>query len=162
MYNLVYKIYECYKTQNNLPLKKNIIVKPINATNATNTKNATNATNTKNATNAINSKNATNETNTKNATNETNTKNAINHYNDKIKKYAIESLKKSIKKIEDNCMDPDYKIKIFVANAFNDDYYNCNCNCNCNRKKIFKIIAGTTTIYFSLYLVYSFMKRYRT
>jgi len=135
MYNLVYKIYECYKTQNNLPLKKNIIVKPINATN---------------------------ETNTKNATNETNTKNAINHYNDKIKKYAIESLKKSIKKIEDNCMDPDYKIKIFVANAFNDDYYNCNCNCNCNRKKIFKIIAGTTTIYFSLYLVYSFMKRYRT
>lgn len=146
MYNLVYKIYECYKTQNNLPLKKNIIVKPINATNETNTKNPTNETNTKNATNE------TNETNT------INSKNAINYYNDKIKKYAIESLKKSIKKIEDNCMDPDYKIKIFVANAFNDDYYNCNCN----RKKIFKIIAGTTTIYFSLYLVYSFMKRYRT
>jgi len=112
MYDIVYKIYKCYKTQNNLP-SKNIIVKPINA------------------------------------------KNETNHYNDKIKKYANKSLKKSIKKIEDECREPDYKIKTLAVKIFNDDY---DSNC----KKIFKIIAGTTTISFSLYLVYSFMKRYRT
>jgi hypothetical protein len=145
MYNLVYKIYECYKTQNNLPLKKN-------------TKNTQNTQNTKNTKNTQNTQNTQNIKNTQNEINSINIKNVLNHDNHdnhKITKYATESLKKSIKKIEDECREPDYKSKILTANAFNDDY-------DSNRKKIFKIIAGTTTISFSLYLVYSFMKRYRT
>jgi arginine/lysine/ornithine decarboxylase len=71
--------------------------------------------------------------------------------NKKLKEYANESLKKSIQKIEDLHKDPNYKNKLIVAKTFAK-----------NNSNIFKLFAGATTISFSLYLVYSFMKRCRT
>jgi len=82
-----------------------------------------------------------------------NKKNIPSLFNDKLKEYINESLKKSIKKIEDQHKDPNYKNKIIVAKAFNSKTNNIN---------VFKLFAGATTISLSLYLVYSFMKRYRT
>ena len=81
--------------------------------------------------------------------------------NSKLKNYASESLKKSIKKIEDQYKDPNYKFKLIAAKAFNDDKSNNKKN-NKNNNNTIEIIIGATTISFSLYLVYSFMKRYRT
>jgi len=75
-----------------------------------------------------------------------------------MNKYLSESLKKSIKKIEDRHKNPDHKIKLIVAKAFNE--HNDNKNDNNNIAAI-KILVGATTISFSLYLVYSFMKSYR-
>lgn len=71
--------------------------------------------------------------------------------NKKLKEYANESLKKSIQKIEDSHKDPNYKNNLIVAKAFAK-----------NNSNTFKLFAGVTTISFSLYLVYSFMKRSRT
>jgi hypothetical protein len=74
-------------------------------------------------------------------------------FNSECKKYADEALKKSIQKIDDQYKYPNNKIKLIAANAFAN-------NKNCNRT--IELIFGATTISFSLYLVYSFMKRYRT
>jgi hypothetical protein len=89
-----------------------------------------------------------------------NNPNAPSLCNDKLKEYVNESLKKSIQKIEDTHKDPDYKTKLIVAKAFNDNKNNNNNNNN--NIATFKLFAGATTISLSLYLVYSFMKRYRT
>jgi hypothetical protein len=79
-------------------------------------------------------------------------------FKSQMNKYLSESLKKSIKKIEDRHKNPDHKIKLIVAKAFNE--HNDNKNDNNNIAAI-KILVGATTISFSLYLVYSFMKSYR-
>ena len=76
--------------------------------------------------------------------------------NKKLKEYANESLKKSIQKIEELHKEPNYKNNLIVARAINEN------NKNKNNSNIFKLFAGVTTISFSLYLVYSFMKRCRT
>jgi len=77
----------------------------------------------------------------------------VSLFNRKLNQYANESIKKSIKKMEDLHKDPNYKNKLIVAKAFND---------KTNNNYVFKLFAGATTISLSLYLVYSFMKRYRT
>jgi len=87
-------------------------------------------------------------------------------FKSQMNKYLSESLKKSIKKIEDRHKNPDHKIKLIVAKAFNEHNDNKNDNENDNEndnKNIaaIKILVGATTISFSLYLVYSFMKSYR-
>ena len=76
-------------------------------------------------------------------------------FNNKIKEYANELLKKSIQKIDDQYKDPNYKLKLIVAKALNE---NKNKN-KSNISNALKLFAGATTISFSLYLVYSFMKR---
>uniref|UniRef100_A0A6C0JXR5 Uncharacterized protein n=1 Tax=viral metagenome TaxID=1070528 RepID=A0A6C0JXR5_9ZZZZ len=73
---------------------------------------------------------------------------APSFFNKKLKEYANESLKKSIQKINDQYKDPNYKNKLILAKAFAK-----------NNNNTFKLFAGVTTISFSLYLVYSFMKR---
>jgi len=78
-------------------------------------------------------------------------------FKSQMNKYLSESLKKSIKKIEDRHKNPDHKIKLIVAKAFNEH----NDNKNDNNIAAIKILVGATTISFSLYLVYSFMKSYR-
>jgi len=79
-------------------------------------------------------------------------------FKSQINKYLSESLKNSIQKIEDRYKNPDHKIKLIVAKALND----CNDNENDNNNiAAIKILVGATTISFSLYLVYSFMKSYR-
>jgi hypothetical protein len=79
-------------------------------------------------------------------------------FKSQLNKYLSESLKKSIQKIEDRHKNPDHKIKLIVAKALNE--HNDNENYNNNIAAI-KILVGATTISFSLYLVYSFMKSYR-
>lgn len=77
-------------------------------------------------------------------------------FNEKIKAIANDSLKKSIKNIEERYKDPNYKIKLALTKALNND------NNSENKRQRIKMLIGATTISFSLYLVYSFMKRYRT
>lgn len=89
-------------------------------------------------------------------------------------KYVLhESIKRSIQKIEDKYKVPNNKLKLVVTNAINkqfstflknsypDDSVDNDDNDD-NDNNIFKIILGTTTVSLSFYLVYSFMKRYRT
>ena len=89
-------------------------------------------------------------------------------------KYVLhESIKRSIQKMEDKYKVPNNKLKLVVTNALNkqistfpkhsypDDSDNNDINDN-NDNNILKIILGTTTVSLSFYLVYSFMKRYRT
>lgn len=83
-------------------------------------------------------------------------------FKSQINKYLSESLKKSMQKIEDRHKDPDHKIKLIIAKAFNEQNDNKNDNKNGNNNSAaIKILVGATTISFSLYLVYSFMKSYR-
>jgi hypothetical protein len=79
-------------------------------------------------------------------------------FNNQLKLYANESLKKSIKKIEDQNKEQEYKIKLIVAKAFNEYNYKKNNKKNYNNENVIKILIGATTISFSLYLVYSFLK----
>lgn len=79
-------------------------------------------------------------------------------FKSQLNKYLSESLKKSIQKIEDRHKNPDHKIKLIVAKALNEQNDNKNDN---NNSSAIKILVGATTISFSLYLVYSFMKSYR-
>lgn len=81
--------------------------------------------------------------------------NKVQQFNSKLKKYANESLKKSIQKIEDMYKDPNYKIKLIVNRALNDNNQN-------NIKNSFNLFAGATILSYSLYLVYSFVKTCRT
>jgi len=78
----------------------------------------------------------------------------VSLFNKKLKEYANESIKKSIKKMDDLYKDPNYKNKLIVAKAFNG-----KTNDKTNNSDVFKLFAGATTISLSLYLVYSFMKR---
>jgi len=83
-------------------------------------------------------------------------------FKSQLNKYLSESLKKSIQKIEDRHKNPDHKIKLIVAKALNEHNDNENDNENDNNNSAaIKIIVGATTISFSLYLVYSFLKSYR-
>jgi hypothetical protein len=79
-------------------------------------------------------------------------------FKSQLNKYLSESLKKSIQKIEDRHKNQDHKIKLIVAKALNEQNDNKNDN---NNSSAIKILVGATTISFSLYLVYSFMKSYR-
>ena len=88
-------------------------------------------------------------------------------------KYVLhESIKKSIQKIEDKYKVPNNKLKLVVTNAINKQFSTLlkhsysddsddDANDN-NDNNFLKIILGTTTVSLSFYLVYSFMKRYRT
>ena len=83
-------------------------------------------------------------------------------FKSQINKYLSDSLKNSIQKIEDRHKKPDHKIKLIVAKALNEHNDNENDNENDNNNSAaIKILVGATTISFSLYLVYSFMKSYR-
>ena len=91
-------------------------------------------------------------------------------------KYVLhESIKKSIQKIEDKYKVPNNKLKLVVTNAINKQFStllkhsysddsddDANDNNDNNDNNFLKIIVGTTTVSRSFYLVYSFMKRYRT
>jgi hypothetical protein len=79
-------------------------------------------------------------------------------FKSQLNKYLSELLKKSIQKIEDRHKNQDHKIKLIVAKALNEQNDNKNDN---NNSSAIKILVGATTISFSLYLVYSFMKSYR-
>jgi hypothetical protein len=85
------------------------------------------------------------------------TKIFANSFNCKLKDYANESIKKSIKNIEERYKDPNYKSRLALSKVFAD-----GINSENKKTSAIKVLIGATTISFSLYLVYSFMKRYRT
>jgi hypothetical protein len=77
--------------------------------------------------------------------------------NSKYKEYANESLKRSIKIIDDRYKDPNYKPNLALKKALADDGESDK-----KKRLAMNFFIGASTISFSLYLVYSFMKRYRT